>query len=519
MKKFSILFWVECHARRISSLILLLFAIFIVQFGQNYHPFEFENGENPELDGYVHFIDQLRQGHIPRDTFRPIFYEIASWPFAALFGDSFIGGRIVSNLAAVLFLASSYYLAAALIGECAALLSLLLLILNPYLWIFGQTVATDMLASALVCSALALLVSSFKKPGPLKFLSLGILSSLAFFTRYTALSLIAVECLGLTLFFWRQKPRLVLGFYAGLILASLPFLAMNYLVFGKIFYTENWLNLAWKLWPGLDVFTLYEEGRLGVQGMADLLRLHGTELLGLFANTLLQFVRRDWSHALGHVDIGKLFIVFALGTGLRIVWSGSLMQRLLLIFFILYLGLISFTFVITPRFILVLIPLTLIAGLAGLQHVLARSSGWRFQRVGVFAAWALILFLSLGQWQKVLLDFKNSHPRDEHRALKFLADNFNQETRVLGCSLLLRRTSPVAYTPMPVQFGEKLSIPAFYEQIKKQARETGAQYFMVSPVNNCGYPILVEGGASLPDFLSPIALPEIRNVRVFKLKI
>ena len=94
---------------RAQLALCVLWTLGLIAFGWFCHPIEIIGGES---DQYVPRAEMLLQGSVPKDTFHPLLFPVLTAGLGLLVGDCFVAGRIVSSLAAGVFV----FFAARLMG-------------------------------------------------------------------------------------------------------------------------------------------------------------------------------------------------------------------------------------------------------------------------------------------------------------------------------------------------------------------------------------------------------------------
>jgi 4-amino-4-deoxy-L-arabinose transferase-like glycosyltransferase len=246
---------------RIAILLIAIFALMIFIAGAIYHPMP--DPQFTERDGFISHADEIRQGRLPRDVFRPLLYPILSAAAGTFFDDSFKGGQFISQVCAVLLLIFSYLLAAKVFNKLVALAVLILLAVHPLVFWNGVYATTEMTFTAFCVITLYFLVSLVEECSKKNLVLTALFFSLAYFTRYTAAALVPVIVTGIILAAAPSKDKkkiaaYVLLFFVLSALFLLPHFIITTINFGSPFYNENYRNIAYKLYGRNDWQMLFK---------------------------------------------------------------------------------------------------------------------------------------------------------------------------------------------------------------------------------------------------------------------
>lgn len=500
--------------RRLSSALVLFLAL--AAFGARFH--WVEEAGSAERDGYVAKAEQLMTGELPRDPFRPLLYPVlvAGAGLAGL--DPFAAARLISNAAAAALVLLAFGFGRRAGGERAGLWAMGLTAVNPNLWILGQHVATDMLFAALAAAVLLAGLAYLQRPRVATALLAGALLGLAGFTRGTAVFLVPALLLA---WWWAGRSRrgghLLAGGGAAFLLL-LPHLWLRWRVFGDPFYSENFKNLAWKLygypdWSYLD--------RVPFSSLGEVIRADPGRVLSGGLAELWRFADGGLSQLLGTGVHAVLLVAGAL-----LAWGWSRRDAgWALAGGAVALVATAFVFFTWGRLLLYLLPLLNGLGAAGLAFT-ARNS------VGVLHAppaeageeprerrrWADALVLALVALLAVktfgfrLPAFVAHHPYREVEVLRAL-DEEKDEREVgepLGCgsragalapgevlagvSPFLGRYLDHRYVYLPDAFGEEVEDPALYfEHLEPLLERERVAYVVAAAVDLRQRPISLLG--------------------------
>lgn len=333
----------------------LLYLGFLLFYAAIFHPVKDAALDNPELDFYERYAARIAAGELPRDPFRPALYPALGAIAGKLTGDYYHACQFISILSGAAFVVLSFLIARQLFGLPAAWIAATLVAVNPHVILASSRAASDMLFQALAMAALFVCITFNKKRAIL----LGVLFGLAFVTRYTAVALLPVIAMA----FYRNRQALSYKDYAAFGLAALltasPQLILNQVQFGSPFYNENWRNVAIHYFGlrGLDWnagFTQYSKEYLVQQLSAHpfLFALKGTlDILWFLLHTLPGMLFGAWANKAGALILCLILPPLILARKAR---------PYLLIYAIINVALVGFTFDLFPRYVLPLIPIAYI---------------------------------------------------------------------------------------------------------------------------------------------------------------
>ena len=114
----------------------------------------FPYGLTTEADGYQIVAKELLSGKVVTDGFHPLLYPLLAAPLVALLGDALIACRLLSVVAALLFLGASVVLARRLGSPQAAVWTFAVLLPNSVVATLAPQAVSDVLAAAAMALAL-----------------------------------------------------------------------------------------------------------------------------------------------------------------------------------------------------------------------------------------------------------------------------------------------------------------------------------------------------------------------------
>ncbi|MDY7091724.1 MAG: glycosyltransferase family 39 protein [Acidobacteriota bacterium] len=524
-----------------------------------------------ERDGYVVQAERILQGELPRDPYRPPLYSLATAALSlATALTPFDAARLLSNLAAAALVLLAFCLARRLVGpeadegtrRRAGFGALALTAVNPNLWILGQHVATDMFFAALAAGVFLVGLAYLQRPRLGTAALAGALLGLAAFTRGNAIFLLPALLLA-----WWLAPKSGDKDYDGngsrgseeqtggaegmdrpslgdrlrnlrwrdLGLAALAYGAflsplgwIRWRVFGDPFYSENYKNLAWKLygypdWSYLDRVPFESLGQII---LADPLGVATGMLEGLqrFATGGLPQLLGTGLHAL------VLLAGAALAVGWRRRTAGWLVVGLTAA-----LAATALAFFTWGRLLLYLLPALNALGAAGLALTSRGMDGaipphprWRLRWRDLLLA-LLVVLLAAKTFGFRLPAFVDRHPVTEIATLRALEDELPEGRSLAGLTPFLDRYLERPYVALPDAFGEEVEDPALYfRRLRSILGDEDVAFVVASPLDLRDRPDALVGAEKLPPWLVPWAPdedPELaeqmerRGVRVWRVEL
>jgi hypothetical protein len=320
---------------------------------------------------------RLKQGQFPINEFQGPGYPAALAIVETAESDAFRAGRLISAASAALVGLLAFFLFRDLFGDWAGLGTELLVLVNGIFPSMAVTASTDMLFVALCLAAIVLFLREGARPG-VRVAAAGVLTGLAFLTRYNGAFLIPVFLVGLASlesFGPRRRDRLRLaGLFLGIaFLTTLPWFYANHLHHGSALFNRNYLNMATQFYGdqlGADLTgdgTAVAETRF--HSFWDVLRFQPLRIARRYPANLLASIRKSLSSRLIGPFLGLATVLGAV----LVPWRGRNSGRLL---WLAFLG--ACYFLVTalthwePRYYL--LPGVLYAGLAAFAIV--RGARW-----------------------------------------------------------------------------------------------------------------------------------------------
>ena len=175
-----------------------------------------------------------------------------------LHGDMFAAGKVISVVSSILFLLFAYLLLRRVFDPITALASGLLIIgTNTFAWISGAN-STDIPFASLAIASLYF-TARHERPTRLNAIVAGFLAGVALTVRWPGLllplfilarlALVPRSELGL-----RSKIQIIVDYLLAFLVASGPWLYVNYLLHGSPLYNRNVTNLAPNILPPSESF-------------------------------------------------------------------------------------------------------------------------------------------------------------------------------------------------------------------------------------------------------------------------
>jgi hypothetical protein len=416
---------VSTAERRSPIVVAVAFAAALIVLGAWLHPVAVPGGE---YDAYAERAAHLLAGELRNDPFHGMLYPLLVAAVALTGVEPFAAGRVVSSLAAGALCLVLHRFVRERSGPTPAHWATVLLVANAPIALLGLQAASDMLATALLSTAVWLQLGAGRRgrvvaaglcfglviaarPG---LLPLGLPCALAFLLR-GAVPQAGAPALGAWL----------LGAVAG----WLPHAVPTALQFGSPFANENWRILVSKV-AGWDVGRLHDPAE---SGLLDVVATHGAALWRLGVADLRELV----GHAVGSLLAGRspfAAIVWALAVlaaiGLLVAMRREGRRALLPVGLVVGYGLlVAFGFAPSERALLPIAALLLAAAVTALAGVAAR---WRPALHVVGIGWlAVLVHAGVSVWPS----FVRSHPLAEIAAARDLQ-------RAHGAGLVLAGTWP-----------------------------------------------------------------------------
>jgi len=473
-----------------------------------------------ERDGYVAKAEELLDGRLPRDPFRPLLYPLLTAGLAWLGIPPFTAARWISNLAAVALVLLAFGFGrrlgrrpgeperdGAALGVWAALATAV----NPNVWILGQHVTTDMLFAALAGGVLLAAFAYLERPRGRTAALAGLLCGAAAFTRGNALFLLpgvlaawglaglrpvappsnggtndgSGETRGAR---WTDALPAVLGAVAVLV----PHWLLRTAAFGDPFHDENWKNLAWKL-HGYPDWSYLE--RVPFDGLRDVVAsAPGAVVRGGVSELGRFFFGGGLSQLLG-TPLHALLLLAGVWAALRVRPRAA---GWLLFAAAVFLVALAFAFFTWGRLLLALLPpanALAFAALAGepgrsLRLRISESFGgssrlrrpsrlW-LSRLAVAGAGTLVALLAVKTFFFRLPVFVERHPTTEVAVLRQLEGGLPPGAALAGVTPFLGRYLDVPYVALPDAFGAEIEHPErWFAKVRPLLVEADARYLVV----------------------------------------
>lgn len=247
------------------------------------------------IDHFVERGELLLQGRLAGDPYHPFLYPELIALTTLVIGDAFAAARIVSSVAAGIFVYAATRLASDLWGERVAFWTFMLLVANGTVALVGIGGGADMTAAALWAISVWLVLREGRRSHALL---AGLSFGLACATRLNCMLMLPV--MGGSLFFvsaatkherWSALRRFGLGLLIGYLPNGIP----SWFLWGTPVTMENWRNLALKLAPVWDESLLEANA---YSSMASLLRESWLPLLARTGQDLVTMAKHSWPQTL-----------------------------------------------------------------------------------------------------------------------------------------------------------------------------------------------------------------------------
>ncbi len=492
---------------RVVPALLVTYLIFLIIFGVRYHVMEVP--ASSEWDGYALKIDELRSGSLPRDPYRPLLYSLLASAAAEMVGDSFAGGRLVSSLFAIVFIFVAWRIGRLIFGEPAGSITVLFLMLNFHVATYGMGVSTDMMFAALVSAVLLVSLLMVKDPGPGKAVLIGFLFAISYFTRYTAVFILPVPLVSIII---SRGDRDTAGklFLSGLFLVSaliflVPHFVLNTMVFGSPLYSENWRNVAFKLYGEGDWANF---GKRPFEGPFDVLSSDPARWLRLTAREFTRFFTSTMYYLGGKGVAGYLFIISGAAGLIALAFRMDRRRAVVILFILLIVAGGCATFVTAVRFMLPVMGLyyMMIVGLAAV----AVMSGQSYLRSGIrivsSVLAAVLVLATIHTGVRHMGMYINAHPVEELDAARKLEKEYGTDIVVLGTFPFTQRYVGYDYVELDHAEGEEVtSSAAYFDRMERQVRSEGARFVIVGRATLATRPLGLLMATDYPDYLDPVA--------------
>ena len=402
----------------------LVFFVFLLYLAVTLHTTIVSSAE---VDGYIGNASAVMKSETPHDEFRPYLYILLVAAVGKVTGGPFSGGRLISVLAASLFVYFTYLIGISLFKKRGvATTAALLVALNPYVLTSGMLVATDALAAMFICGTLYLCLRMTESGRERYAALMGLFFALAMSTRYACAFAFPVIGISLLLAKAPFKRRLVLTAIFGLcfLLAFMPALIWNYIVWENPFYSKNWINFAYKVYGP-------QYSTMNLDGLKSVILASPKEVWKSFINEVGVFTKTTFPQL-----CDGMFFVFCFGWGAY--WSLIRANRkiwLVLIYFVSMAVGQCFFFFAQIRMLLPILPIACLF-MARFLYPTKAVKVWQRGRVALrpeplFVLGALV-FLILSVTLPEVRAFKALHNYDEIELAKGLEKKVRDFEQVMA---------------------------------------------------------------------------------------
>lgn len=207
--------------------------------------------ESDFLFEFVPLAKHLAEGSLEVGPYRGPVYPILLQAGKAITGDYFTAGLILGLLAAAVTLIVTFSLIRKLFTPEIALAVALLMMANPYFFMYSYQLGTDMLFVALVTSSFYFLLAGDEMNWK-RLSASAVLGALAFLTRYNGITILAVPVLILLINPWKldwKRRSLAAAVFSLVFFASIaPWGLHSLKEKGSFFYSENQRNIAFEIY-------------------------------------------------------------------------------------------------------------------------------------------------------------------------------------------------------------------------------------------------------------------------------
>jgi hypothetical protein len=490
----------------VAGLLIAGFVLFLLFFGARFHTIEIP--ESAENDGYVVQADEIRAGSIPRDPYHPLLYQILSAGAGALLNDSFAGARAVSSLMAGLFLLMTYLVGRTYFGARIALFSVVALALNYNVITTGMDATTDMCFSALATAVLFFSLRAIERPGPASAVLLAFAFSLAYFTRYSAVFLVPAVVVALLA---PSAPGGARGriirlavFAAAAALFLAPHFVLTDKAFGSPWYSENWKNLAFKLY-GKGDWSYFR--RIPYDGLVSVVASAPLKLVVSALRELARFFYTTLRDVGGGGVAGGIFAASTL-CGVFVACFAIDRKRLAMLSFLFFYVLLScVAFLSGARFMIPILPLcSLLGGKFLLAGPFAGSCGigaWRMPRAApVVAAFYVALLLTTITHVRL---YVGAQPSGELDAARRIEREYGTDVTVLGTFPFMQRYVEYPYFKLEgADGGDAQDGDGYLRRVRSIVEEKDADFVIIGEASLKGRPAQLLDAGEVASFLEPL---------------
>ena len=467
--------------------VIAVYTLAVAWFSWKYYPIgQTRSVENDFFAWYTANAEAIARGDIfgiREYRFNPPGYSALLALAGLAVNDFFTAGKVISIVASVLALVCVYFLIKKTFDSFTAVLVTAATAANPYFFLSGYYVGTDMLFMALVCLAVLVLVSTDWRCGE-KSLLAGFVAGLACLTRYNGIFLIPA---GLGVFFLEtsagKRRRLCLTYLLSFAAVMLPWHLFLWVRRGSFFYNENYLNIAYDIlhktankdstfpllsakYQNLGEVILSEPGRFlrnlvfNMGNLAvDIFRFLVPEFLGPFALLGIVLLLKDSTGSETKLRRRRYFFLSAAC-------------------YFLLMSPIHFE----ARYFLYLIPFLSLACLYGLERIIARVvRGVLAKPVRAAALAGMVLYIA---WSSA--GFQFSHSKTFNREILSLAD-FMKYVSTPSQSIMSRSANIAYFSGAGYRFLPVLPAPS---ALARYARSKHADFVFCSVAESSARPQL-----------------------------
>lgn len=340
----------------------------------------------PEIDGYFYQADRLLNGEAYQDLYHPPLFTLLTASFSRLFSvNTLLAGSLVSSISLAFLSLLTYRLARYFLAFLYALLAQVLIGIDWLVFRLGVSAGTDALFAVLALSILLILVIRQKRPDSFASkttgtILLGLLFGLMLLTRYNALFFLPLVAAGV--FFnnksWGRKFQSCFLFLGIVLLVCAPWLLYNLKFNGSMFANDNWRNLALALYGENDFSYL---DRAPFNGYLDVIARDPQRIINLWKENILFSIG-----IIPFLHSSSPFLALFLPLGVIAFLKKGESGALFLLYFVGCLLSFGLTFHYYPRFLLPLLPISVLFGLVGLEKLMSAHTQDKRLRIMILDA-------------------------------------------------------------------------------------------------------------------------------------
>ena len=440
--------------------------------------------DTPEIDGYFFQADRILNGEAYQDLYHPPLFTLLTANFSRLLGvNTLLAGSLVSAISVAIFSLLTFWLARYYLVFAYALLAQVLIGIDWLVFRMGVSAGTDALFAVLALSILLALVIRQKQPDShtnktIGTVLLGLLFGLMLLTRYNALFFLPLVAAGLLLEKkpWWRKVQSSLLFLGIVLLVCAPWLMYNLKFNGSMFANENWRNLALALYGENDFSYL---DRAPFSGYIDVIAHDPQRTINLWKENILFSIG-----IIPFLHSSSPLLALLLPLGVITFYKKGEAGKLFLLYFVGCLLSFGLTFRYYPRFLLPMLPISVLFCSVGLEKLMsAHTKDKRFRIIILDAIIIAPLVLTYFFGRQTIL----AQPKREVELLNRLV----MEGRLYDEKLAVMSTFPYAdyFTNSP----ESLTYtwvphydPNFPKSLVTKAISEGAEFILVSDRTTIG---------------------------------